>query len=88
MIGSDTFIMVALRCSESGVELLQGGPAHHRRGNDVAGIDGHFLEHAAAAGGGVGELDGESANPADDRGLLVGVEVAVAHRRDVRFRVR
>ena len=92
MIGSDTFIIVALRCSDSstplalasaiwrGVELLQRG-----RGSSIdaamtspASTDTSLSTLMPPVAASVNSMR-ELAGLADDRRLLVAVEVAAAH---------
>ena len=95
MIGSETFIIVALRCTEKrtpsalarcdllGEEVAQLRHVHERRVDDLTGEDGdRLLEHR---GGPVGtdELDAQGVVGRQDDGRLVVAEVVRTHRRDV-----
>ena len=99
MIGSDTFIIVALRCSESRTPLALASAIWRAKKSwsprrliidapttspSVTAIP--FLRTVTLPPASV-ELDRERAGARDDRRLLVGVEVAAGHARDVRLGV-
>ena len=95
MIGSDTFIIVALRCTENSTpsalaraicssrNVAQRGDAHHGGVDDLAGQHRHRL--AQHGGGAVvaDQLDAQRAVGLDDGRLLVGAEVVGGHVGDV-----
>ena len=100
MIGSETFIIVAFRCTEKstpallgvgdllGEEGIERGAAHHRGVDDLAGEDrDRLLEH-----GDVPSAATCSIRTAPSRSIVTERSVerksSVAHRRDVRARVR
>jgi hypothetical protein len=99
MIGSETFIIVALRWSEKSTpsalalaicSFEEGDErllAHDRGVDDLAGLERSlFLEDLFCAVGG-DELDAHGGRGGDGDGLLVGEEIVVAHRGDGGLRV-
>jgi hypothetical protein len=95
MIGSETFIIVALRCTENSTpcscasrisraeEGVQRGGAHDRRVDDLAGL--HLqpvLEHGGRAVG-ADVLDAQRRRGVERHRRLGVAEVALGHRRDV-----
>ena len=97
MIGSETFIIVALRCTENSTpcalavgdlrreERVERRRAHDRRVEHLAGQHGHRrLEHASRSPSAATCSIRTSPSSADRHRQLGRAEVAVGHRRDVR----
>ena len=99
MIGSETFIIVALRCTENSTPsalaraicAVRNSRSAATRMTDASTTSpGEHRYRLAQHGGGAvvaGQLDAQRAGLGDDRGLLGGAEVVGAHVRDVRLRV-
>jgi hypothetical protein len=95
MIGSETFIIVALRCTENSTpcslrvrDLLGPGtpaapPAHDRRVDDLAGLDAGSPSLSVGRAVGADVLDPQRRRRLQRHGRLGVAEVAVGHGRDV-----
>ena len=99
MIGSETFIIVAFRCTENSTpsalaraicvaqERLQRGGVHEGGVDDLAGLDRHgLLEHLVVPSAATSSMRSVPSFSITDR-LLVGAEVVGVHVRDVGLRV-
>ena len=92
-MGSEIFIMVAFRCSESrhvlllglgdgvGVEGAQGGHVHHRGVDDLARQQGDLVLQDSDRAVGGHELDPHVAGAVHGGGFFAAVEILLGHVR-------